>query len=262
MSTALSEGEVAHFHERGYLPPFDLVPPEQMAALRPELERIFADEHGGHNSHQYAAAVWELASRREIVGRMASLLGEDLSIWRTNFFVKEPAGSRSPLTREIPFHQDRNYWPLEPAVILSAWIAVTDSTPEMGCVEIIPGSHRLVVPHIDLGREDELPSNFVVGADPASFDESTRVSVPMSAGQVLLFNERTLHSSQPNRTAERRIGLAVRVVPPLVKVLSYDAPWHKLVPVSGDPASRLAFNAFAEPGQFELGAREAQQGKL
>ena len=151
---------------------------------------------------------------------------------------------------------------MEPAVILSAWIAVTDSTPEMGCVEIIPGSHRLVVPHIDLGREDELPSNFVVGADPASFDESRRVSVPMSAGQVLLFNERTLHSSQPNRTAERRIGLAVRVVPPLVKVLSYDAPWHKLVPVSGDPASRLPFNAFAEPGEFGLGAREAHQGKL
>ena len=127
---ALSADEVAHFHERGYLPPFDLFAAEQMAALRPELERIFADEHGGHNSHQYASAVWELASRREIVGRMASLLGEDLSIWRTNFFVKEPAGSGSPLTREIPFHQDRNYWPLEPAVILSAWIAVTDSTPD------------------------------------------------------------------------------------------------------------------------------------
>jgi hypothetical protein len=35
-------------------------------------------------------------------------------------------------------------------------------------------------------------------------------------------------------------------------VLSYDSDWHKLVPVSGDPASRLEFNEYAES---ELGAR-------
>lgn len=70
--------------------------------------------------------------------------------------------------------------------------------------------------------------------------------------QVLLFNERTLHHSAPNATPERRIGLAVRVIPPLVRVLSYDSDWHKLVPVSGDPASRLEFNEYAES---ELGAR-------
>ena len=90
-----------------------------MAALRTELERIFdTTENSGHNSHQREAAVWELASHEAIVGRMASLLGPDLSIWRTNFFVKEGVDSDSPLQREIPFHQDANYWPLEPAVII------------------------------------------------------------------------------------------------------------------------------------------------
>ena len=77
-----------------------------MAERRAVLERIFdEDEHQGHNSHQHEAAVWELASHVAIVGRMASLLGDDLSIWRTNFFVKEGVDSGSPLQREIPFHQ-------------------------------------------------------------------------------------------------------------------------------------------------------------
>ena len=122
---------------------------------------------------------------------------------------------------------------------------MTDSTPEMGCVQIIPGSHRTVVPHVALGRDDELPSNFAKGADPAAYDASAAVSVPMRAGEAILFNERTLHHSAPNTTSQRRIGLAVRVVPPLVRVLSYDSEWHKLVPISGRPSSMLSFNRYA-----------------
>lgn len=79
---------------------------ESMADRRPELERIFDEEENeGHNSHQHKAAVWELASHGAIVGRMASLLGSDLSIWRTNFFVKDGIDSGTPSQYEIPFHQ-------------------------------------------------------------------------------------------------------------------------------------------------------------
>ena len=106
-------------------------------------------------------------------------------------------------------------------MVLSAWIAITDSTPEMGCVQVIPGSHRKVLPHVPLGRDDELPSNFVNAADPTAYSASEAVAVPMRAGQAMLFNERTLHHSRPNTTSRRRIGLAVRVIPPLVRVFRY-----------------------------------------
>ena len=154
MAVSLSAAEVLQFHERGYLPPFELMSTsvtacsefvlrvgsvyelmhqqslglqcsrsvmhyliakvtrfrgagtDSMAKRRAELERIFDEEaNEGHNAHQHEAAVWELASHGAIVGRMASLLGGDLSIWRTNFFVKEGVDSGSPLQREIPFHQ-------------------------------------------------------------------------------------------------------------------------------------------------------------
>ena len=104
--TALSAAEVLQFHEQGWLPPFEVMTSQSMAERRPELERVFdQEESAGHNSHQHNAVVWELASHEAIVGRMASLLGDDLSVWRTNFFVKEGVDSGSPLQREIPFHQ-------------------------------------------------------------------------------------------------------------------------------------------------------------
>ena len=106
MQATLSPAEILQFHQQGWLPPFEVMSSSSMAQRRPELERIFDhEENAGHNSHQRQLAVWELASHDAIVGRMASLLGDDIAVWRTNFFVKEGVESGSPLQREIPFHQ-------------------------------------------------------------------------------------------------------------------------------------------------------------
>ena len=67
----------------------------------------------------------------------------------------------------------------------------------------------------------------------------------MRPGEFILFNERTVHHSESNRSQKRRIGLAVRVVVPIVSVLKYDAPEHALVQISGrDP---MGFNKVVDP---------------
>ena len=72
----------------------------------------------------------------------------------------------------------------------------------------------------------------------------------MKAGQFVLFNERTVHHSEPNRSQKRRIGLAVRVIMPIVKVLQWDAPEHALVQIAGE--DRLQFNRTTQPPFEEL----------
>ena len=67
----------------------------------------------------------------------------------------------------------------------------------------------------------------------------------MKAGQFVLFNERTVHHSEPNRSQKRRIGLAVRVIMPIVKVLQWDAPEHALVQIAGE--DHLQFNRTTQP---------------
>ena len=169
-----------------------------------------------HNRHLDSALIHNLATHPAIIKRMASLYGPDLLLWRTNFFIKEPGA------KEIPWHQDFNYWPLEPPIIISAWIAVDSTTLENSCLQIVPGSHRKVVPHVRATSD----MAFNQMGDLEFIDTSTIVNLEMQPGEFVLFNERTLHHSEANRSDKRRIGLAVRVILPIVKVFDWDAPEH------------------------------------
>src|SRR5262249_30977219 len=43
----------------------------------------------------------------------------------------------------VSWHQDATYFGLEPPLQVTAWVALTDASIEAGCMEVIPGSHRL-----------------------------------------------------------------------------------------------------------------------
>ena len=239
-SIALSEDEMESFRTQGFLGPFTLCSPEEMAAMRTDIEAVLASdppEHKtrAHNRHLDSRLIHELSTHPSIIERMQCLYGPDLLLWRTNFFVKEPGA------KEIPWHQDHNYWPLEPPIIASAWIAIDEATVENSCLQIIPGSHRKTMPHIK-ATEDMF---FQEMGDPDYIDTAQAINIEMKPGEFILFNELTVHHSEPNRSQKRRIGLAVRVVVPIVKVLTYDAPGHALVQISGkDP---MAFNKLTDP---------------
>ena len=118
----------------------------------------------------------------------------------------------------------------------------SDSTVENGCLQIIPGSHRRVAPHVESTPEVQ----FNRMGDPDYIDLSEIVTLEMEPGQFILFNERTLHRSDPNHSNRRRIGLAVRVIIPIVKVLDWDSPEHTLITISGK--DRLRINDRSENG--------------
>lgn len=236
----LSEDEMEAFRTQGFLGPFALCSPEEMAAIRTDVEAVLASDPPDHktrihNRHLDSRLIHELSTHPSIIERMQCLYGPDLLLWRTNFFVKETGA------KEIPWHQDHNYWPLEPPIIASAWIAIDEATVENSCLQVIPGSHRKTLPHIK-ATEDMV---FQEMGDPDYIDTSKAINIEMKAGEFILFNERTVHHSEPNRSNKRRIGLAVRVVIPIVKVLSYDGPGHALVQISGQDA--MAFNKLIDP---------------
>lgn len=67
----------------------------------------------------------------------------------------------------------------------------------------------------------------------------------MQPGEFILFNERTLHHSKANHSNLRRIGLAVRVIPPIVHVLKYDSADHALQVIRG--GDTMGFNRLTSP---------------
>lgn len=241
-SHALSAAEVRQYHENGVLGPFDLWRPEETPRLRAALERHYlgtgsVGEAAAKTSFARDPALVELARRSELTGRVASILGEDLFLWRARPFLKPPRSGRDSI---VPWHQDRYALPLEPMVACSAWLAVDDVDADNGAMSVIPGSHRELVPHVPA----EPGQMFEEQAHPDWVDASRARPIELRAGQFVLFSDRLLHRSDPNRSRRRRFGLALRILPPLVRVLEYDDPAHALVQIRGrDP---LGFNRLAE----------------
>lgn len=235
----LSEEQLLRFHIDGWLGPFRAFSEDEMDALRPEVERVLATDPPDHklrvhNRHLDEPVIATLATAPAMVSRMAQILGHDLLIWRTNFWVKEPGA------KEIPWHQDRNYWPLEPSVVISGWLAIDPATVESSCVQVIPGSHRQLIPHVP----SDADKAFGEQADPTHVDAAQAVNMELRPGEFFLFTERLLHHSNPPNRDRRRIGLSTRVIPPTTRVLDYDAPNHGVVTLCGEDP--MGFNRHAE----------------
>jgi ectoine hydroxylase-related dioxygenase (phytanoyl-CoA dioxygenase family) len=221
--------DVKQFHQQGYLGPFTLFEGDEVQNVQSYLNELLFGKHqlegdfaNIHNRHLHDDLMLNLAMRPALGDRVKSLLGNDALLWRTNFFNKNPGGL------EIPWHQDYNYWPLEPAVVVSAWVAIDDVDTENSCVQIIPKSHRNILPHISCTDDKEV--SFHEKADPDFFKVENVVDMELKAGQFFIFNERMLHHSFTNHSNRRRLGLAIRTIAGLTEVMDYDSKDHVLYP--------------------------------
>lgn len=219
-SFSLTKEQVAFFHENGYIGPLTLCSPDEMAIHRRAIETDVLPTPGPNPKnpsqcrHLDKRVVYDLATDPAVLDPMRSLYGPDLVLWATYFFTKEPGGV------EIPWHQDLNYWPIEPIINISAWIAIDRVTRENSCVQLIPGSHKKVVPHIASVGE----MAFGEMADPAFIDQDKVIDIELEPGEFFLFNEKTLHHSNKNVSKLRRMGLTVRMTLPIVKITHDIAP--------------------------------------
>lgn len=244
LPVCLSPEEIEQFRTQGYAGPFTAFSPHEMEKFRTTVcERVLPTPtpycpFGLRVRHLDSQAVHAMCSAPAIVERMASLYGPDLVLWNSNLFNKPPA--RPEQQEEYPWHQDHYNWNMEPILNISAWLAITPATLENGCVEIIPGSHRQIIPPaIDTDPAKSLRFGGIA-SDPAYVDETRKVSMVLEPGQFFLFNERLLHHSNPNRTTEHRLGLAVRVTVPIAKV---SEPFP-CVMLRGE--DRMGFNRYIE----------------
>jgi hypothetical protein len=217
----LNQAEIDQFHRDGFLGPFTAFTPGEMG----DIHKIVRDQvlqtpspYSAYRTqvrHLDSATVWRMCTAPAIVDRLVSLYGPDLILWYSNFFDKGP--ERPEHQGEYPWHQDHWHWKLEPLISLSVWLAVTPATIENGCVEVIPGTHKRQIPIVQKNDANLAAWFGGMSADPTHFNEADKVSMVLKPGEFFLFNEGTLHHSNPNRTSERRIGLSFRVTLPSVK---------------------------------------------
>jgi non-haem Fe2+, alpha-ketoglutarate-dependent halogenase len=210
MTPALSADEVAAYRERGILFPFKVLSDGEVAAALAALARIEAAPAEIRRSllmsksHLVSRTLYDLVRHPAIVAHVTALIGDDVLSWGAGFFNKD-AGSDS----YVSWHQDATYWGLEPDDIVTAWVALTPSTVENGCMRVAPGTHRgAVLPHNETYAEANLLSR---GQEIAvDVDEARAVDVVLAPGEMSLHHVKLAHASAPNRSTQRRVGFAIR----------------------------------------------------
>jgi ectoine hydroxylase-related dioxygenase (phytanoyl-CoA dioxygenase family) len=111
--------------------------------------------------------------------------------------------------------------------VISAWVAFSPATVESGAMRVIPGTHGDQVAHVDRYNKDNLLTR---GQEIAvEVDESKAVELVLKPGEMSLHHVRLIHGSEPNRTGDRRIGIAIRYIPTHVRQVVGPRDWATLV---------------------------------
>ncbi|MYJ72265.1 MAG: phytanoyl-CoA dioxygenase family protein [Rhodospirillaceae bacterium] len=230
MSKMLTAAQTAAFERDGYLFPLRAFSAAEARGYRDALEAYEAGTgdaiHANmrHKVHLLFRWADEIVHHPRILDAVEDILGPDLLCWTTNFFIKE---ANDPAF--VSWHQDSTYWGLEPADVVTAWVAFTDAPVESGAMKFLPGSHKLdQIPHRDTYAAD----NLLTRGQEIEMDvaDSEAMDVPLKAGEFSLHHIRLVHGSKPNATPDRRIGLAVRYIPTYVRQVKID---DSAMPVRG-----------------------------
>ena len=169
---------------------------------------------GGLEGLEHRATIARLGrgERGEGTQKAVLVVARHLLVYHLTMWIKEPGDDAF-----VSWHQDATYFGLDPAdQHVTAWVALTDSLLETGCVMALPGSHRLgQLPH----TTHRAAANLLSNGQQAEMDVDVARTVPlaMRAGECSLHHTHLLHSSAPNRGRDRRIGVGISYIPTRVR---------------------------------------------
>ncbi len=219
MGKRLSADEVSRYRRDGFHFPLRVLTAEEARGYRDRLEaheRATGAPIAGNMRHKvHLLFTWanQLARHPAILDAVEDVIGPDILCWSTSFFIKE---AHSPSF--VSWHQDATYWGLSTDDVITAWVALADAPVESGAMKFWPGSHiKKQLEHRDTFDKDNLLTR---GQEIAvDVPEGEGVDVALKAGEMSLHHVLLAHGSGPNTTGDRRIGLAIRYIPPHVRQL-------------------------------------------
>ena len=205
------------YDSKGYFFPINAIPKKMARTAASRIERISTNppveiKHPWNlQAHLLAKWIYDITIYPQVLDAVEEVIGPNILIQSADIFVKLPKSNK-----HINWHQDANYWGLEPFDLVTGWIALTDVFLKNGCMRYLPKSHlNEKINHIetfdknsDLTRGQEIMLNI---------NRNEEVPVLLKAGQMSLHHCLLAHGSGNNSTDNYRIGIAVRYLPTHVR---------------------------------------------
>lgn len=205
--------EIALFERDGFvvLPGFfskeEVEPLRQACLADPTIGgrlRAVADSEGNAqevigwsaDSDDYLGMVHRIA---RFIDNAETLLGKPVYHWHSKLSMKQPHAPG-----RWDWHQDYPYWYKEGCLypdMLTASVAIDRCFLGNGCLQLVPGSHRL-------GRVDHMQVGQSVGFDPERLalvlKRTPPVPIELEPGDAVFFHGNTLHASGGNQSDSPR----------------------------------------------------------
>lgn len=218
---SLSEDQIAAWRQDGFLFPFELLDKETRQECLEGLARFERWLGAPVNStkelkwrtmpHITLPWVTKLASDPRILDPVEDLLGPDILIYTSTFFIKEPH-----TTTIAAWHQDSTYYGLKPAEEITVWVALSDASHAAGCMDVVSyeGAPKQMR-HAAHVVENSVNRAGQVITEP--LDESSLVAMELRGGQFSMHHGLCPHRSGPNTSDHRRIGIGLNYIPAHVR---------------------------------------------
>ena len=212
----LTEAEKAQYKTDGYvknLPVFSEDGVAELQALYRDMAKRMPDDldvNKVNNWHKASARVFHVCRTPAILDYVEDVIGPDIMQWGCQLFVKHPGDGSV-----VPWHQDAQYWPLNPHRTVTVWLAVFDTDEKNGAMRLVSGSHH----EGNFRHETNNAENLVLDQEVPEplIDYERVVSMDMKAGEMSLHDDGLLHGSLPNASDRMRVGFTMRFCPPDVK---------------------------------------------
>ena len=223
----LTEAQLAHYHEYGYVSGIRVLTDEQVDVLRAQLSGLFDPAHEGRELwHEYhtnesgdpdnvlfhALGAWRIKPafhdalwNPAFLVPASQLLGGAVRFWHDQLFCK-PAGHGGV----VAWHQDYSYWTrTTPMRHLTCWIGLDDATVDNGCLHYVPGSHHWkLLPITGLAKNMDAIQQVLTPEQKAQFKP---VAIELKKGEATFHHPHMVHGSYANRTDRPRRGFVINV---------------------------------------------------
>jgi len=165
-----------------------------------------------HNHLMTHDAFWvRLISDPRLLDITEQFIGPNIALFASHYIAKQPYDGQPVL-----WHQDGSYWPLEPMEVTTLWLCLDESTPENGCMRVIPRTQHTELQQM---KERKDVANVLNSAIDDSFvDESKAIDIVLGAGDVSIHHPNVIHGSAANTSSKWRSGLTIRYIPTSTRI--------------------------------------------
>ena len=204
----LSSNQLKQYKDEGFVSPINIFSKDEVREIRNEIEYIEnkmpgeLEKSGRYNAHLISPLLDTVVHNSQILDVVESLIGKNILVCGTTLFIKNPNQEGF-----VSYHQDAKYIGLEPHNWVTAWVALTDSNEENGCMKMWTKSNIKIKDHDEKFNEGNLLTR---GQTVNDVPNDEVKSVELVVGQMSLHHPRIVHGSGINKSNDRRIGFVIQ----------------------------------------------------